>query len=213
MSGLVFALVGAESTGKTTLAQELARRLQGAGRDAVVVPEYLRLWCEQTGRTPQPHEQRHIAEEQTARIFAAAQQHDVVLADTTALMTAVYSEYLFDDRSLYPMAEQAHAQASLTLLTGLDLAWVSDGLQRDGAHVREPVDALVRAALWRMQAAHAVVTGQGEARVAQALALIVHELDGPRRAALQASQPRWRWVCPDCDDGECEQHWLPRSSA
>lgn len=39
MSGLVVALVGAESTGKTTLARELAQRLGAAGRDAVVVPE------------------------------------------------------------------------------------------------------------------------------------------------------------------------------
>lgn len=210
MSGLVVALVGAESTGKTTLARELAQRLCVAGRDAVVVPEYLRSWCEAEGRTPAPHEQRAIAERQTAHIREAAACHELVLADTTALMTAVYSHHLFDDQSLYAVADEAHAEVALTLLTGLDLAWVADGLQRDGAHVREPVDTLVRQALGRMQAAYAVVTGQGEARTALALSLIEHELERPRRQAEQSLRPRWRWVCADCDDGECEQHWLPR---
>lgn len=210
MTGTVIALVGAESTGKTTLAHAVAQRLRDAGRDVVVVPEYLRVWCDAAGRTPAPHEQQAIADTQTAHIREAAARHALVLADTTALMTAVYSDHLFDDRSLYALADVAHADVSLTLLTGLDLAWVADGLQRDGAHVREPVDTLVRQALARMQAAYAVVTGQGEARTALALSLIEHELERPRRLAEQAQRPRWRWVCADCDDGECEQHWLPR---
>jgi hypothetical protein len=64
-----------------------------------------------------------------------------VVADTTPLMTAVYSHMLFDDDSLYPMALAHQALYDSTLVTGLDLPWVADGLQRDGPHAREPVDA------------------------------------------------------------------------
>jgi nicotinamide riboside kinase len=176
-----------------------------------MVPEALRLFCDAAGRTPRPHEQAGIALEQTRLIDTARRAHRIVLADTTALMPAVYSELLFNDCSLYAQAEQAHSQAvSMTLLTSLDLAWTADGLQRDGPHVREPVDALIRSALQRTGLPYAVVAGQGIARIQHALSGIEHLLDTPARQARAASSPRWRWFCDNCDDGECEQHWLTR---
>ena len=210
MSSHVIALVGAESTGKTTLAHELTRVLSGRGLDAVMVPEALRDFCVQQGRTPTVHEQAAIASEQTRRIHEASQGHSVVLADTTALMTAIYSEYIFDDRSLYETALRDHALSDLTLLTSLDLAWTADGLQRDGAHVREPVDSLIRQALQHHGLGYHVVAGQGVARVEHGLAAIEHLIDAPQRQLRAASSPRWRWYCDHCDDGECEQHGLTR---
>jgi nicotinamide riboside kinase len=62
-------------------------------------------------------------------------------------MTAVYSDYVFKDLSLYEQALELQAQFDLTLVMGLDVAWVPDGLQRDGEHVREPVDNLIRQAM------------------------------------------------------------------
>ena len=214
MTTLVVALVGAESTGKTVLASELARVLQGRGLDAVMVPEALRAFCDRHARTPRADEQASIAAEQTRRIHEAAQVHRIVLADTTALMTAVYSEFVFGDVSLYRQALQDHAQVDITLLTSLDLAWRSDGIQRDGEHVREPVDGLIRHALQGAGLAYAVVAGQGVRRIQHALAAIEHRLDAPAREARmagRAGQARWRWFCDNCDDGECEQHWLPRN--
>ncbi len=163
--GRVIAIVGAESTGKTTLATALHGRLATEGRRVALVGEVLREFCARHGRTPRLDEQTAIAAEQTRRIEAAAQSHDVVVADTTALMIAVYSDYVFGDRGLYEQAERDHARlASFTLLTALDLPWQADGVQRDGPHVRAPIDALVRAALLRSGAAHGVVGGQGDAR-------------------------------------------------
>ena len=209
-SSQVITLLGAESTGKTTLVRELSRILVSRGLDAVMVPEALRLFCDHIGRTPLPHEQAGIAAEQTRLIEAARAQHQLILADTSAVMIAVYSDHLFDDQSLYAQAEQDHAQASMTLLTSLDLAWTPDGLQRDGPHVREPVDALIRASLQRTGQPYAIVAGQGVSRIQHALSGIEHLLDTPARQARAASSPRWRWFCDNCDDGECEQHWLPR---
>ena len=55
--GAVIALLGAESTGKTTLAAALGVALAAEGRDAVVVDEYLREFCAREGRTPRRDEQ------------------------------------------------------------------------------------------------------------------------------------------------------------
>jgi len=50
--GQVIALLGAESTGKTSLSLALAKALTLRGRQVTVVPEVLRQWCDQHGRTP-----------------------------------------------------------------------------------------------------------------------------------------------------------------
>lgn len=210
--GVVIAIVGAESTGKTTLAVGLTQALQADGMNAVMVSEVLREFCDDRGRTPYPHEQVGIAQEQTLRIVQAAQTHGVVVADTTALMTAVYSDHLFNDQNLYPQALSDHALADLTLLTALDLPWQADGLQRDGAHVREPVDSLIRQHLVSARLAFSVVAGQGAHRQDQALLAVRQALSAAQRAQDNAGRPRWRWVCEKCDDGDCEeQHWLPRA--
>src|SRR4051812_44372193 len=119
---LRIAIVGAESTGKTALALALEQRLSDEfGLSCARVAEYLREWCDTHGRTPHADEQLGIATEQQRRIDAAAASGvDVVLCDTTPLMIAVYSELLFDDRSLAAFAQASHARADFTLLTALD---------------------------------------------------------------------------------------------
>jgi nicotinamide riboside kinase len=96
-----------------------------------------------------------------------------------------------------------HAHHRLNLLTALDLPWVADGLMRDGEHVRAPVDAMVRTALQDGGVPYAIVTGHGQRR-----------LDNALRALQAAWQPaprspsRWRHVCAECGDPDCERHLL-----
>ena len=161
------ALLGAESTGKTELAQALAAHWRAQGRSVAVVAEVLREWCQRQGRTPLSHEQPLIAAEQARRTLAA--RADLVIADTTPLMTAVYSDIVFADLSLYTYALDHHRIFHHTLLTGLDLPWVADGFQRDSPAVRAPVDALVRSALNQAQMGFQVIYGQGRERLNQAL--------------------------------------------
>ncbi len=172
MAAFVVVLLGAESTGKTTLAHAIGAALRVRGDRVAVVGEALREFCDLHRRTPRRDEQAGIAAEQGRRIEAAAASAGVVVADTSAVMIAVYSDFVFADRSLYADAETAQRGYSLTLVTSLDLPWRADGLQRDGAHVRGPVDALVRASLGRAGVARQTVGGKGDDRLASALAAI-----------------------------------------
>jgi len=215
---LRIAIVGAESTGKSALAQALADALDREfGLRCVVVDEYLREWCVQHARTPRSDEQMGIAREHARRIAAAATfpDVDVVLCDTTPLMVAVYSDLLFDDHSLEPAARDCQRTMDATLLTSLDLPWVADGLQRDGPHVRGPVDARVRARLNEAGTTWSLVSGSGPARVASALEalrpVLRQRAQGPdeprlfsRLVGAQSGPPRPRWVCERCDDPACE---------
>jgi nicotinamide riboside kinase len=188
---LRIAIVGAESTGKTALAQALAARLVAQTSLRVSwVPEWLRQWCDAHGRTPQTHEQAGIAREQHARIEAAAAAHDVVVCDTTALMTAVYSRFVFGDGTLDDEATALHRGVALTLLTALDLPWEPDGLQRDGPQVRAPVDTLLRALMLARRLPWTVVAGQGPARLDAALAAV-------RPLLARAALPAASYTAPD----------------
>lgn len=211
--GHCIAIVGAESTGKTTLAAALAERLRAelirtsnpAGRVAWV-PELLREWCDATGRTPLAHEQGAILRAQHERITAAAATHDWVVCDTTALMTAVYSTLVFGDSSLQQRAAELHRRsAAVTLLTALDLPWVADGHQRDGPQVREPVDALLRALMQRHGINFSIIAGEGERRVQNALDAVRPQLGTapPRAGLFTGLQARRdvaarRWACECC---------------
>ena len=215
--GRCIAIVGAESTGKTTLAAALAERLRQARAGRVAwVPEVLREWCDATGRTPLAHEQDAIGRAQHARIAEAAAVHDWVVCDTTALMTAVYSTLVFGDESLQQRAAELHARtAAATLLTALDLPWVADGHQRDGPQVREPVDALLRALMQRHRIGYSVVAGSGERRVEQALDALRPLRAAPPAAPLRGlftglangRSARARWAC-ECCVPEAEQALL-----
>jgi nicotinamide riboside kinase len=214
MAAPVFALLGAESTGKSTLAAALGDTLAAEGRRVVVVAEYLREFCDHHGRTPRIDEQAGIAAEQTRRIDAAAESPDtdLVIADTSALMIAVYSDHVFGDRSLYAQAQADQRRYRLTLLTALDLPWQPDGLQRDGPQVRGPVDTRVRAALMAADLPYTVVGGSGPVRLANALQALRHALGAPTAAHREASNPArrrgWQALCERCGDPDCERRVL-----
>lgn len=213
-ASLRVAIVGAECTGKTQLAQALSARLaRDTGLRVAWVPEVLREWCDRVGRTPQAHEQAPILRAQHERIEAAAAAHDIVICDTTALMTAVYSRLIFADRSLDQRAVALQRRMAMTLLMAVDLPWVADGLQRDGEHVREPVDGALRELLIAHRLPWAVVGGQGDARLQNAVAALAPLLR-PRASSGQglftqletrnAQSARQRWVCDCCSMPEPE---------
>lgn len=163
----VVALLGAECTGKSTLAEALATHF-GAG----LVSEYLREWCDAHGRTPLQHEQAHIADEQAARIEAASHRHALVFCDTTPLVTALFSQHYFADDSLLPAALAFQRRCDLTLVCAPDLPWQPDGIQRDGPEVRARVDARLRMALREHGLPWVDVAGDEATRFATALAAL-----------------------------------------
>jgi nicotinamide riboside kinase len=158
-------LIGAECTGKTTLARALAAYLGG-----LWVPEYLRSFTDLHGRTPEQHEQLAVLQEQvrleTAELETARHQSRTwVFCDTAPLLTAVYSDHIFGDASLYPQAHGLHARYALTLLLEPDIPWVADGVQRDGMAERADVQARIERALSQWDWPYVRISGTQEARL------------------------------------------------
>lgn len=204
------ALLGGESSGKSTLSVELTQALQAHGLRVALVPEHLRGWCLAAGRAPQAHEQAAIAAEQDRQIAAARESGvDVVVADTTGLVVAAYSAHYFADDGLWPDALQRQRGIDLTLLMGLDLPWQPDGLLRDSPAVRDAIDRRLRQALQGTGLPFTPVYGRGPQRLAQALRAVQSRLNETLARPLVdrdevLEQGRGRWSCDNCSDPECE---------
>jgi NadR type nicotinamide-nucleotide adenylyltransferase len=133
-------LVGAESTGKTTLAQQLADHFQ-----TVWVPEYGREHWERkvsglTNSEASPgwsaEEFIHIAQEQQRREDLSARQcNRILFCDTNAFATGTWYERYFHTRHALVDSIGQQSKADLYLLTAPDVPFVQDGF-RDGRHIR-----------------------------------------------------------------------------
>ena len=174
---LKIAILGAECTGKTTLLADMAAHLRARGARVSVVDEVLRQWCAAQGRTPHAGEQAAILHAQIAAVDAAA-GCDYLLCDTTPLMTAVYSDLLFGDPSLYPLAVAQQRRYPLTLLAASDLPWQADGIQRDGPATRDQVDRRLREVLQIHALTVCPVCGVGADRLASATAALAQFQSG-----------------------------------
>lgn len=210
----VITLIGGESTGKSTLSRELQRHLSlRHGLRCQRVDEYLRDWCHKAGRAPWAHEQAGIARAQAGRIAqaAAAPQTDIVIADTTALVVAAYSDLYFNDASLWHDALGWQRSYDLTLLMGLDLPWVPDDLFRDSPQVRADTDRIIRRALMAANVPFHTIYGSGPERLEQGLRPVSRLLG----MALTEPLPEWglgqaTWQCDRCSVPSCEHRLFSR---
>ncbi|MDE2370536.1 MAG: ATP-binding protein [Burkholderiales bacterium] len=123
------ALLGGESSGKTTLAVALARRL-----GTVWVPEYGRRRWEELRRDLTPDELVAVAREQVrleeeASDAAAADARDWIICDTTPLTTL---QYCLHDHGRAPgeLVELARRRYDRTVVCEPDFGFVQDGCRR-----------------------------------------------------------------------------------
>lgn len=158
------AILGAESSGKSTLAAALATHY-----GTVWVPEYLREFVEMSGRVPAEGDQFSIARTQMERENAAAGSATRFLfCDTTPMMTALYSRWYWGrvDAQL-ALLERRHDYA-FTLVTAPDSPWEADGLQRESEEVRQTIHEQVLRMLDEREIPYLLVTGSLPQRMLQA---------------------------------------------
>lgn len=169
-------LIGAESTGKTTLAATLAKLFQ-----TTWVPEYGREHWERkiAGRTMSeplpswsPEEFVQIAAEQQAREnMAARSANRVLFCDTNAFATGTWFERYQKSRNPVVDAIGARDKVNLYLLCGADAPFVQDGV-RDGEAIRDWMQGRFTAQLEAMKVPYMVLSGAFAERDAKAIAAV-----------------------------------------
>lgn len=116
---------GAESTGKSVLAEKLSREL-----GLPLVPEYGRTYAEAHGTTFTMADLEAIAAGHEAAVQTlAATDAPLALLDTDSLMTAAWAQMLFGEVS---EALLHYPKADLYLLFDPDVPWIEDGTRLFG---------------------------------------------------------------------------------
>ena len=151
------ALIGPESSGKSTLAEQLAQRL-----GLPYIEEYARTYVERLGRPYNYTDVENIARRQCLEV-----QHDGVF-DTELLLTKVWFTDKYGTCPLW-LEEALHKwRMDCYLLLRPDLPFVPDPV-RENPGRREELFETYRQEIIRLGVPYAVVGGQGDDRLHCAL--------------------------------------------
>ena len=167
-------IVGPESSGKTTLAQQVAERL-----GVPWVPEVARDWLSARDGQYTRDDLTTLAELQLAEEEATAARHPdapAIVCDTTPLVIRIWSEVAYGEAATALHAAEALDRYRLHLLTAPDLPWAPDPL-------REHPDPTDRQRLFTRYASalrdwpHVVIRGTGRRRTDSALDAVRQALE------------------------------------
>ena len=124
------ALIGPESSGKTTLARYLARRYNGT-----YVPEYAREYVERKGTTDVTFDELcDIAKHQIEEIkLIANSQKPIAFFDTELIVTKIWFEYAFGHVPEWLNEAILRYPMDVYLLTYPDLPWIPDPARSNGS--------------------------------------------------------------------------------
>lgn len=118
-------IIGPESTGKSTLSQDLAGALQ-----TVWVPEYARSYLEGLGREYTEADLLQIARGQLSlEDTLTATAKDYLVCDTDLYVLKVWSEHSYGRCDTDLLRWIAERRYDLYLLTYIDIDWVDDPLR------------------------------------------------------------------------------------
>ena len=170
-------LFGPESTGKTTLAQELADHYKTEW-----VPEYAREYLQvkwdKEQKTCEPQDLIPIAEGQIRlENYLTKKANKLLICDTDLLETKVYSEAYYLGYC-EPVLEKYALQNiyDLYLLTSIDIPWEKDDL-RDKPNERERMFLYFKDTLEKYNKNFVILNGDNKKRLSQAIKSIDKLLD------------------------------------
>lgn len=161
------AITGPESTGKSSLSKALAEHF-----NTIWVPEYARDFVDETGGEYKYEDIEFIARKQAQlEEEAMAKTNKILFCDTDALVTKVWSEFVFNKCS--PWIEERYNQNTyqLYLLCDVDIEWQYDPL-REHPNERQELFDIYHKHLSASNFNFAVVSGQNSERVSNAIQLV-----------------------------------------
>ena len=161
---LKIALIGPESTGKTTLAQALATHF-----DTVFVPEYARIYIEKLSRPYTEEDVWAIAKGQIALESALeAEANQLLFCDTELTVIKIWLENAYSRCPDWLLELYQNQQYALYLLLNIDVAWQADP-QREHPHLRAYFYEKYKNELITQKRNFVEISGIGEDRVRGAI--------------------------------------------
>lgn len=161
-------ITGAESTGKTTLAQALANYYSEPWTG-----EFVREYVDQLERELQPEDLEAIARGQFAMEDAKLEQTSrLIIHDTNIMSFIVYAKHYFNAELDWVNQRFKERSYSFYLLCIPDITWEADPGQREGPLVRAQLHQTFKTHLDSLKLPYLEIRGTREDRLKQAVMLI-----------------------------------------
>jgi len=172
MNRFKVAIVGPESTGKSTLAKQLAEKYQ-----AHCVTEYARQYIEQLDEPYSYEDLLVIAKTQKQHIDEAfSAQKKILFADTSLLTIEIWCRDKFGKCHSWIVDNTQKERFDLYLLCDIDIPWVFD-IQREDAHRRVEILDVYLQTLNKYGFLFNIVTGKDTERLNNAVQFIKPRLN------------------------------------
>ncbi len=158
-------ITGPESTGKTTLATQLAERFGG-----LYVPEYAREYVEQLRGHYTFADVENIARKQIEQYVQAKESSvEFVFFDTWLIITKVWFEWVFGRVPEWLEDAMGSCQVDLYLLCLPDLPWEADPVRENGGENRLKLFNQYRNELIRRKLPFVEIGGTNDVRLNNAI--------------------------------------------
>ena len=154
-------ITGPESTGKTTLAEELARNFHAA-----LVPEYAREHVENLGRPYKKEDVEFIARKQVELEKQFSQtENPILFLDTWLIITKVWFEQVYGEAPGWLIDQIRASSIDLFLLCDTSLPWMPDTVRENGGEKREELFSIYRQNLESFGFTYKIISGTGTSRL------------------------------------------------
>ncbi len=158
------AITGPESTGKSWLTKELAKKF-----NTTYIPEYAREYIANLNRPYDFEDIEIIAREQLIQEEnSIIKANNFIFLDTDFFVTKIWSEFVYQQCSAWITDQLIKHPYHLHLLCDIDLPWEYDP-QREHPHKRKELFDLYQSELIKSNRPFEIISGTGEARLESAL--------------------------------------------
>jgi NadR type nicotinamide-nucleotide adenylyltransferase len=164
-NGLIkIAVVGPESTGKSTISQQLALHY-----NTVWVPEYARGYCEKlVAECTWEDEINMFRGQLELEKQMVSQANRLLICDTTFITVKIWSDHMFGRTPQEVLDELPLHKYDFYLLMDIDLPWEEDPL-RDFPHMRGHFMEVWHKELKALGATYSLISGTEEERLQNAI--------------------------------------------
>lgn len=166
------AVTGPESTGKSMLAESLAKHF-----NTVWVPEYARAYLQYLNRPYEYSDILNIAKGQlSSEKMMEIKANKLLFCDTECIVTKIWSEFKYHRCDPWIIAQITDHPYDLYLLCDVDLPWEYDPL-REHPEERNVLFDLYKRELELHDLNYSIVSGLGQSRMQCAVEIIKEKLE------------------------------------
>ncbi len=161
----IIVITGAESTGKSTLTEALARHF-----NAPFIPEIARNYVEKLNRHYNYEDVEKIAEVQVEQLKRFKDtDHPYIFLDTWLVITKIWFEVVYDKIPNWFETEMQKTPIDLFLVCQPDLPWKPDSVRENGGKQRILLHKKYIETIKKYNYKYAPVDGSGNERIKNAL--------------------------------------------